>query len=76
MKNNWADPFNSIHRVSGCRMVLEFVELFWIFLVLEMYLKNPLFQAYSGIVLEFSIFDIQLFRLQHLLLPPVWISDL
>ena len=34
MKNNWGDVCNSIHRVSGCPMVLEFLELlelFWIF---------------------------------------------
>ena len=47
-----------------------------IFLVLEMYLKKPLFQACSGIVLEFRIFDERLLRLQHFRLPPVWISHL
>ena len=38
--------------------------------------KKPLFQACSGIVLELRIFDERLVRLQHLRLPPVWISHL
>ena len=46
------------------------------FLVLETYLKNPPFRDCSGIVLEFRIFDNQLFRLQHFRVPPVWISYL
>ena len=72
-KNNWGDACNSVHRVSGCPMVLEFLEFFaffWIFFgtgnVLE---KNPLFQACSGIALEFRIFHNQRFRLQHFGLP-------
>ena len=57
--------------------VLEFLELFWnIFGTGNVLEKKPLFQACSGIVLEFKIFDERLLRLQHFRLPPVWISHL
>ena len=49
------------------------------FLILEMYiyiLEKSHFQACSGIVLEFRIFDERLLRLQHFRLPPVWICHL
>ena len=71
MKNNWrGDACNSINRLSGCPIVLEFfefLELFWIFFgtgnVLE---KTPF-----GIALQDKIFTINF--LHYFQLPPVWI---
>ena len=71
MKNNWrGDACNSINRLSGCPIVLEFfefLELFWIFFgtgnVLE---KTPF-----GIALQVKIFTINF--LHYFQLPPVWI---
>ena len=75
-KNNQGDASNFTHRVSRFPIV-EFLKLFWIFFGTGNELeKIPFFQACSGIVLEFRIFDNQLFRLQHLRLALVWISSL
>ena len=43
MRNNWGNACSSIHRVSGCPIVLEFLEfleLFWIFFSTENILKK------------------------------------